>query len=112
MVPPIAKKLVPAKLKDLNWNDRSKKTANKDLLPAWTNEIDEILEEIHNANQASAIMTIRKPYSDAFRRNRAEIEMEVQNQPDADGDILQLYMVRLYNKDYEEKTLDELHEIA
>lgn len=81
-------------------------------MPAWTNEIDEILQEIHNADQASAIMTIRKPYSDAFRRNRAEIEMAVQNQPDADAELLQLYMVRFYNKEYEEKTLDELQEIG
>lgn len=95
------KKLTAAKLKDLQWDDRPKKST-RDPLPEWTTEIDEVLNEIQAAKQVSAIMTIRQPYAEKFRKNRDEVEGAILNQPEESSiNVTKLYFAQLHKPEYD-----------
>lgn len=115
-VPKAPKKLPMEKIKNMDWNSQRKKkseTALTQPLASWTVEIDEILMEVQNANQTSALMTLRSPFSDHFQKNKEMIETAIQQQPEDNTlAVIYLYFAQFYKQEYEKMNLEELRQIA
>lgn len=114
---PVPKTRAPLKMdkiKNLEWTQRRQATgAPSEPLSAWTFQIEEILQEVRNANNTSAIMTLRKPFSEHFRQDKKTVEAAIQQQTDTGSrDILQLYFSNLYNEQCKHKSLEELRAIG
>lgn len=115
LIPPL-KKINVERLCDISWckNESQAKKIKIEKMPAFNDtEIDELLTEIKNAGETSAIMLVRPKFMDGNvddeKSSKEESAVEVDEET---PQVLSLYLVQLYNENLVGATLTELQDFA